>query len=960
MPKKIVSLLIALSIMLSASFAFVPEAYAAPKPTKVTIVGGASTLDLADGGKLQLSAEVLPADAGQEVTWKSSNTSVASIAQDGQITAKKIGSTTISVASKENTKVTAKFTLKVVDSARPEKIQLSTRSMTLVVEKQGQLSAKVMPETAAQDIVWRSSKTSVATVDENGNVTARKAGTATITAYSAARSAVKLTVRVTVKNKPAPSSIALAPSNKDVIKLNIGEKMQISAAPVPADANPNFKFKSSSSSKASVSSSGLVTAKKEGKITITVYSAASSKRKDTYKIQVVDPKAPEQISLSDREITLYVGANAQVTATPLPATANQSVKWTTSKSSVASVSASGVITAKKAGTATITAKSGYKSSVKATVKVKVVKLPAPTSIMITSQSPTVEKGKKVQLYAAPVPTLSNGAVKWSSSSTSVATVSSSGVVTAKKGGSVRITATSSANSKIKATYDLVVTDANMPTGITLSETGTLTLDVSQTYQLSAKFAPSAASQSAKWATSSSSIASISSSGLITAKKAGTATITVSSSSYSNIKTTLKVTVVNRAAPTSVSLSAPSKDIAVNDVAKLTVTTTPADASKVFTFKSSNTAVLGVNVNGEVQARKVGSAVVTATSKKKSSVKATFTFNVYDPVKPSRLSLSHTALSLGPDDTATLVSTVFPATAPSDVTWKSSNTSVATVSASGVVKGVNVGTATITCTTKTGSISSTATVSVMQTVLTTTIPDITTDVAGISKNLAKIEAVRRSAVNEVLKLQMASQITSSESSQRQAIINRAFDMQAFPWMTEKVQEYYNSAYAYKRYMPGTVYYGLPYIQHGTNKVYSNRQYDKTKAVSNGYFVSSGKGYYLMNHSKRLNGTYVGNDCSAFVSMSQFGTGAGSQSYANTTKIYSASYYKTVKDWKALRPGDLLVKSGTHTVLFLYYTNDAKTSMMCIHQGGSYSTIHCIINKSYTPENGYIARRQTSFK
>ena len=67
-----------------------------------------------------------------------------------------------------------------------------------------------------------------------------------------------------------------------------------------------------------------------------------------------------------------------------------------------------------------------------------------------------------------------------------------------------------------------------------------------------------------------------------------------------------------------------------------------------------------------------------------------------------------------------------------------------------------------------------------------------------------------------------------------------------------------------------------------------------------------------------------------------------------------------DSRRVRPGDLFVKGGTHTVLFLYYTDASKSTMMLIHQGGEYSTSHCLINRNYDREHGYVARRQITFK
>ena len=95
------------------------------------------------------------------------------------------------------------------------------------------------------------------------------------------------------------------------------------------------------------------------------------------------------------------------------------------------------------------------------------------------------------------------------------------------------------------------------------------------------------------------------------------------------------------------------------------------------------------------------------------------------------------------------------------------------------------------------------------------------------------------------------------------------------------------------------------------------------------------------------------------MSQFGT-AHAASYLNTTSIAKSTYYRTIGSYDELRPGDLLVKAGDHTVLFLYYVDAAKTRMMIIEQGGNGSTVICsIFDRSWFESRGYVARRQKTF-
>jgi len=367
----------------------------------------------------------------------------------------------------------------------------------------------------------------------------------------------------------------------------------------------------------------------------------------------------------------------------------------------------------------------------------------------------------------------------------------------------------------------------------------------------------------------------------------------------------------------------------------------------------------VSNSGKILGVKSGTCTITVASKKNTSIKKSFTLRVYEGNEAAAIKLSTNGATLGVGDTMTVTATVLPATSDQTVTWKSSDTSVLTVTQSGKIKGVGVGRATLTATS--GKVTASASFVVMQTTMATTIPARTTDISGISANMARIEAIRRSAVNELMILRESGAITAAEYTDRVESVNRAFEMQAFPWMTTTIQEYWSTAYAYKRYKPGNVYYGLPYIQCGTNGVYTNRQYNVTKAVKQGYYTDSGKGYYNMSRTKFLNGMYVGNDCSAFVSMAMWGT-SNNLSYLNTTSLATNAGYKTTYKWTEMRPGDFMVKSGNHTVMFLYYTDASRTKAMIIEQGGDGNTVICSIHDIATKykNKGYIMRRKVTYK
>ena len=138
---------------------------------------------------------------------------------------------------------------------------------------------------------------------------------------------------------------------------------------------------------------------------------------------------------------------------------------------------------------------------------------------------------------------------------------------------------------------------------------------------------------------------------------------------------------------------------------LGTTVTPMDAlNKSVTWASSNTKVATVDSTGKVTAKAVGAVTITCTAKDGSGVKATCKVTVKNPVvKVSKITLNKTSASLVKGDTLALKATVTPTNATNKaVTWKSSNTKIATVSSSGKVTAKAAGTVTITCTAKDGS------------------------------------------------------------------------------------------------------------------------------------------------------------------------------------------------------------------------------------------------------------------
>ena len=221
-----------------------------------------------------------------------------------------------------------------------------------------QLTATVTPN---KKVTWKSSSKKIATVSKTGLVTAKKTGTATITAKAGKKTA-KVKIKVVDPNKVTKVTL----SNGKSAKLNLGGTLQLNAVLKPSTAKATLKWKSSKTKVATVDGNGVVTAKAEGKAKITV---TAGKKKATITITVVNPNKPTGISLNrSGTVKLPMNETLTLTATLQPSTAMGNVTWKTSNKKVATVNG-GVVTPKKKGTVTITAKVGKKS---AKVKIKVV------------------------------------------------------------------------------------------------------------------------------------------------------------------------------------------------------------------------------------------------------------------------------------------------------------------------------------------------------------------------------------------------------------------------------------------------------------------------------------------------------------------------------------------------------------------------------------------------------------
>lgn len=180
--KKMFTVMLALCVALSMAMASVTANAATKKPKKIYLKATSTTVDIK--GKVKVSVyKVKPSKASKSVKWKSSNKKVATVSKSGYVTGKKKGTVKITATSKKSKKV--KKTIKIkVTNLKAKSVTMSKKSANMYPGQKSALKATVKGSAGFynQGVTWKSSNTKIATVDSKGNVTAKAAGKATITA----------------------------------------------------------------------------------------------------------------------------------------------------------------------------------------------------------------------------------------------------------------------------------------------------------------------------------------------------------------------------------------------------------------------------------------------------------------------------------------------------------------------------------------------------------------------------------------------------------------------------------------------------------------------------------------------------------------------------------------------------------------------------------------------------------
>lgn len=499
--------------------------------------------------KIPATVERVEADAPSwtGLVWQSSDESIARVDANGNVTGVSEGQVTIRAAAKDDSSIFAETTVSV--RVPIQKMTMSTPNLTLVIgadpaSAQAALQYTVEPANAFhQQAEWTSSNSAVATVDENGTVTAHSVGSATITAKSTDPTVpwLSATCRITVGQ--AVTGITI---NYDAISVPVKGSATLSAKITPTNAsNRGVVWTSSDENVASVSASGSVQGISEGEAVITATAADGSGVTGVCTVKVVKPVTAVKIPTGNYTVPVQGSLKLKANVEPTDATVKEII-WASSNPDVATVSREGKVVGIMAGKVKITATSaeqraGIPSKL---ASVDVVVIQPAKSVTLDRKELTIAKFGSAKLSAKVLPAnATNMTLTWTSSRPDIVSVDSRGNLSAKAVGSATITCATTDGTKLNASCRVTVIQAVRQISPKTTRQG---VSEGKTIAVSFNVSPAdATNQKLRFESSNPAIATVDSNGVVTGIKSGTVTITAHSTDGSNRSATMKVVVEPR-------------------------------------------------------------------------------------------------------------------------------------------------------------------------------------------------------------------------------------------------------------------------------------------------------------------------------------------------------------------------------------------------------------------------------
>ncbi len=622
--------------------------------------------ELKVGESIVLEANVLPEDATDKtVTWHSEDPNIASVDENGNVTAVSLGETTITARCGE---ASASCKISVVPTPA-ERIILNTESAQLKVGESINLEATVLPEDATdKTVTWYSDNPNIASVDENGNVIAMALGGTTIVANCGGASAI---CWISVVETPAETIIL----NTESAELKVGESIALEATVQPEDATDKMvRWSSEDETIAYVDVDGNVTALSLGETYIFAHCGEATA---SCKISVI-PTPAESIYLNTDFAELKVGESIVLEATVLPWDAtDKTVIWSSENAEIAVVDEDGNVTAHSLGETVITARCG-----EATASCRILVVPTPAErIILNTESAQLKVGESINLEATVLPEdATDKTVTWHSEDPNIATVDAHGNVTAMALGSTAIVAHSG-----EAIAYCWISVVETPAETIILNTESAELKVGESITLEASVLPEdATDKTVRWSSEDYNIAYVDDYGYVTAFGLGETYVIAS---CGEVTASCRISVIPTPAE-SIYLNREFAELKVGESIVLEANVLPEDATdKTVTWHSEDPNIASVDENGNVTAVSLGETTITARCGEAS---ASCKISVV-PTPAERIILNTESAQLKVGESINLEATVLPEDATDKtVTWHSEDPNIATVDAHGNVTAMALG------------------------------------------------------------------------------------------------------------------------------------------------------------------------------------------------------------------------------------------------------------------------------
>ena len=476
--------------------------------------------------------------ANTNVTFYSSDDSIVTVDNEGNITGISVGTAMITCISEdlgEYRPITCMVTV-IQQHLVATDFTIDPLEQTIQVGEDFTILPIFTPaETTNKEVRYQSLDETIATVTEEGVVTGVMAGQ-TVIQCTAVETNLTALCKVTVENA---ITFSLNPSSREIA---IGKSFTIRKVTNPSNVDKAATWRTSNSKIASISASGRVTGKKIGSCTIT---CTLKKYKQSATCRVKVARLRSTLKLDKSSIRMNVGSTYRLKKTVWSNnSSNPSVKFTSRNKRVASVgSSSGKITAKRVGSTVITAKTT--DAVHATARCRVTVIRRATSISLNKTYAICHIGNTIKLKANIKPqNVSIKKVKWSTSDDKIASVTGSGKITGYAEGEVYITATTTDGSNRSARCLVKVMEPIPATNILVAQQK-LTMKRGNTAQLSYTVLPDNQTDTIKMASDNKSVATVTNAGKVKAVGTGVATITITSSSGTTATVEVNVVELNK-------------------------------------------------------------------------------------------------------------------------------------------------------------------------------------------------------------------------------------------------------------------------------------------------------------------------------------------------------------------------------------------------------------------------------